>query len=241
MSTYVLVHGSWGGAWCWDRVAPLLEQAGHRVVAPDLPAHGEDTTPLEQVTLDGYVERVGAVLETQAEPVILVGHSHGGVVITQTAERYPDKVKRLVYVCAYLPGNGESLLSWAQQDPDPDSQLLPYLVIDQERGVARIKEEGFKASICNDCSDEDLALLKSSAVEWEPLSSPMTPVQTTAARWGRIPRAYVECLQDRAISPALQKAMYSASPCEPVTSLDASHMPMISRPQELARELLALA
>ena len=86
MSTYVLVHVSWGGAWCWDRVAPLLEQAGHHVVAFDLPAHGEDTTPVEQVTLASYTDRVVAVLDAQSEPVILVGHSHGGVVITQVAE-----------------------------------------------------------------------------------------------------------------------------------------------------------
>jgi pimeloyl-ACP methyl ester carboxylesterase len=241
MGTYVLVHGSWGGAWCWDQVTPLLERAGHRVVAPDLPAHGKDTTPLDGITLQSYTDRVGEALDAQDEPVILVGHSHGGVVITQAAEEHPDRVKRLVYLCAYLPGDGESLLSWAQRDPDPERNLLPYLVIDQERGVAMIKDEGFRASVCNDCSEEDLARLQASVVRWEPLSSPATPVHTTAGRWGRIPRVYIECLQDRAISPALQQAMYSASPCERVLSLNAGHMAMISAPEELARHLLALA
>lgn len=110
MSTYVLVHGAWHGQWCWDKVAPLLRQAGHKVVAFDLPAHGqEDKTPLSEVTFDLYVQRTCEVLAAQAEPVILVGHSSGGAVISGIAERSPMKIEKLVYLTAYLIRDGETM------------------------------------------------------------------------------------------------------------------------------------
>ncbi len=132
------------------------------------------------------------------------------------------------------------MLFWTQQDSSPVT-LLPYLVVDQERNLVMVREDGLKDRLCHDCSDEDLALLRASMVQWEPLSSPATPVQTTVERWGRIPRAYIECLQDRSLSPAIQRAMYLAQPCEQVLSLDAGHMAMITAPQALAKHLLALA
>ena len=107
MSTYVLIHGTWHGAWCWDKVIPLLEQAGHAAIAPDLPGHGKDKTPIPEVTLHAYVNRVCETINAQTEPVILVGHSMAGVIIIQAAEECPERIKMLVYVCAFLPGNGQ--------------------------------------------------------------------------------------------------------------------------------------
>ncbi len=92
MSTYVLVHGAWHGSWCWEKVVPLLEQAGHQVEALDLPGHGQDKTPIREITLAAYTNRVCETLDAQAEPVILVGHSLGGMVITQAAEERPAKI-----------------------------------------------------------------------------------------------------------------------------------------------------
>ena len=78
MSTYVLIHGSWHGGWCWDKTVALLKEAGHQALAPDLPGHGQDKTPVAEITLARFVARVGEILEAQPEPVILVGHSMGG-------------------------------------------------------------------------------------------------------------------------------------------------------------------
>jgi len=103
MSTYVLIHGAWHGAWCWKNIIPFLEKNGHKVVAPDLPGHGEDKRPIAEVTLQAYTDRVCQILDEQSEPVILVGHSMGGVVITQTAEYRPEKIKSL-----YLLSTGQS-------------------------------------------------------------------------------------------------------------------------------------
>jgi pimeloyl-ACP methyl ester carboxylesterase len=83
---FVLVHGSWHGAWCWEKVTPLLEAAGHVAVAVDLPGHGEDRTPPGDVTLSDYTDRICDVVAAQSGPVVLVGHSMGGGAITQAAE-----------------------------------------------------------------------------------------------------------------------------------------------------------
>ncbi len=139
MSTYVLIHGAWAGRWCWEKVAPLLQQAGHQVVPLDLPGHGQDRTPLREITLAAYTKRVCETLDAQAEPVMLVGHSMGGIVITQVAEERPEKIQTLVYLSAFLPQNGESLFQLASGDTG--SLIMPNLMVNEEQGYMTFKEE----------------------------------------------------------------------------------------------------
>src|SRR5215472_7271788 len=108
MNTLVLVHGGGHGAWAWDKVVPLLHEQGHRVIAPNLPGHG-DGRPIGHQTLATYTQRIIEYLDDEPEPVILVGHSMGGLTISQVAEERPDKISALVYLAAFLLGNGQSL------------------------------------------------------------------------------------------------------------------------------------
>jgi pimeloyl-ACP methyl ester carboxylesterase len=110
MSSFVLVHGAWHGSWCWAGVAAALRQAGHAVALVDLPGRAGDPRPHAAITLDDYVRRVGDVIARQGVPVVLAGHSMGGITITQVAEAMPERLARLVYVSAFLPRDGESLL-----------------------------------------------------------------------------------------------------------------------------------
>src|ERR1035441_10945961 len=112
MARILLVHGAFGGAWCWEPVMPGLRAAGHDVQALDLPGDGEDQTPLAQVTLDAYARRVCGALAS-GEPAVLVGHSMGGIVVTQAAARSPQHVAALIYVAAFLPADGQSLMDLA--------------------------------------------------------------------------------------------------------------------------------
>jgi pimeloyl-ACP methyl ester carboxylesterase len=237
MSTFVLIHGAWHGGWCWYKVVALLEQQGHTVVAPDLPSHGRDKTPLAAVTLAAYVDCVCQVIDAQREPVILVGHSMGGGIITQVAEERPDKVKVLVYLAALLPPNGAPMTHGMQDYPD--SLVLRNVVLSDDKSSATLRTEALRETFYADCAAEDVALARLLLVPQAqaPLN---TPIQTSAANFGRVPRVYIACLQDRALTPALQKQLYTAQPCQHVMTMDTSHSPFFSAPAELAAHLVAL-
>lgn len=237
-NTYVLVHGAFSDKSAWTKITPLLEEEGHKVVTLDLPAHGQDTTPADQASLQGYTDRVLQAVDAQEEPVILVGHSMGGTVISQVAEQRPEKVAQLVYVAAFLLPNGKSLLEASQQDAE--SRLGQYLAFAADGKTATLKPEGLKGSFCQDCSDADVAVLSGNAPKPEPTAPLGTPITVTAANWGRVPRVYIETKQDQAVGPTFQKSLYTESPVEKVLSVDSGHLPFVTRPNELATHLLSL-
>ncbi|HEV2523852.1 MAG TPA: alpha/beta fold hydrolase, partial [Gammaproteobacteria bacterium] len=115
MATFILIHGAWQGGWCWERIVPRLEAEGHRVFAPDLPGMGQDPTPLAEITLDRWVQFVSDLVYQQKEKVILVGHSRGGLIISQVAEQLPEHIQSLVYLAAILVPNGGTLANAMQQ------------------------------------------------------------------------------------------------------------------------------
>jgi pimeloyl-ACP methyl ester carboxylesterase len=238
MATFVLVHGAWHGAWCWFKVVPLLQEGGHRVIAIDLPSHGIDRTLTRDVSLRAYAERVCEVLDTCEDPVILAGHSMGGLVISSAAEMRPSKIAKLVYVAAFLLRDGQILLDAAQADTR--SQVLPNVVFNEGRSAATLRDESIRSVFYADCKDDDVALARALLVPQA--AAPLaTPLRATAENWGRIPRIYIECVRDNAISIAMQRAMYAESPCQRVISMNTSHSPFFSAPDELADHLLRLA
>jgi pimeloyl-ACP methyl ester carboxylesterase len=236
MSTFVLVHGAWHGGWCWYRIAARLEAAGHTVFAPDMPGHGTDRTPIETVTMDTIVAKIGGIIDAAKEPVVLAGHSYGGAVITQTAERYADKIRSLTYVAAFLPLNGQSTFDAAAGN---DSALNGRIAFSTD-GITATADPAFhREAFYGRCSDEDLALTRMLLVP-EAVAGFQTPMQTTTANFGRVPRDYIECTEDRAISIARQRRMHTALPCRRVFTLETDHSPFFSTPDALADCLLAL-
>jgi pimeloyl-ACP methyl ester carboxylesterase len=237
MSTYVLIHGAWHGSWCWNKVVPLLEREGHKLEVPDLPGHGSDKTPISEISLQAYTDRVCQILDAQSEPVILVGHSMGGVVITQVGEYRPEKIKKLAYLAAFLLQNGESLLHYSEQDKE--ALVLPNLIMAEDQSHATVREEALKEVFYGDCSDKDVERAKSLLVP-QAAAPFATRVSTTEENFGRVPRVYISCLRDKAISPAMQEKMYKALSCETVISMDTDHSPFFSAAEELARHLLSV-
>ena len=236
MSTFVLVHGAWHGAWCWFKVVPRLKARGHDVVTFDLPAHGIDDARPDAGTLGAYVDRTCQVVDDQAEPVVLVGHSLGGAVITQVAEERPDAIETLVYLSAFLLDDGESLADHRA----PGSALHGNRVVDDEHGTIRVDDGAIEEAFYHDCSAADVTLCRSLMRE-EPVSPMSAPVDTTPDRFGRVRRAYVECTRDQALPPAVQRSMREALPCDPVHRIDSSHSPFLSMPEELVDRLHDIA
>jgi pimeloyl-ACP methyl ester carboxylesterase len=229
VATYVLIHGAQHGGWCWREIEPLLEARGHTVIAPDLPSHGDDKTPASTVTLQSYVDRICAVASAQKEPVILLGHSLGGVAITQAAENCSDRIRALVYLCAYLPRNGESGIDLLQRDPESmiNGNLAPV-----SEGVVTVRSEAFHEAFYTKCSqkDEVFAIARLTPQALAPVA---TPVVTSAEGWGRVPRYYIECNLDRTVTLSLQRDMQAHSPCQQTFTIDTDHSPFFSAPGTL--------
>jgi pimeloyl-ACP methyl ester carboxylesterase len=252
MSTYVLIHGSWHGAWCWRKVTPLLESAGHRVVAPDLPGHGDDRTPFAQVTLDSYAQRIGDVVADQSGPVILVGHSMGGGAITQAAHRCPEGLSMLVYLAAYLPASGVSIAEQALEDFG--SLIHSHIIIDPVRETAEVDSEALRDGFYADCSNDDFSFARERLRldPLGPLTSPIglpdlpdasgsNPPDLPKRGDSGLPRVYIECRKDRVLTPELQQRIQAQFPFARTYSLDTSHSPFFSAPEELVRHLLDCA
>ncbi|HEV2675638.1 MAG TPA: alpha/beta fold hydrolase [Aliidongia sp.] len=236
MAHFLLIHGAAHGGWCWHKVVPLLEAAGHHVLAPDLPGLGTDSTPLAELSLDLWVDRLVDLVQAQPQPVVLVGHSRGGLLVSKIAERIPERVERAVYLTAFLLKDGQTL--WQEASTDLDSIIPTNLIPDEQSGTWTIRKEVVIDGFYGDCSAEDLDFVFP-RLRPEPLFSLHTPIHVTAERFGRIPRHFIECLEDRAITLQAQRRMQAAWPCARVFQLATSHSPFLSAPERLVEVLLA--
>jgi pimeloyl-ACP methyl ester carboxylesterase len=232
--SFVLIAGSWHGAWCWQKIVPLLEALGHSVRTPDLPGTGADKSDPAGATLEGWARFVAERIAMESEPVILVGHSRAGVVISRTAELVPEHLARLVYLSAYLLTPGGTVAAAARADSE---SLVPDNMIPATSGTTCVlREDVVREALFGECADADVEFALAHLAP-EPLKPLVTPLRVTAERFGRVPRAYVECSRDRTISLAAQRRMQAALPCDPVFTLDTDHSPFLSCPQALAKLL----
>jgi pimeloyl-ACP methyl ester carboxylesterase len=237
MKTIMLIHGAWHGAWCWYKIVPRLEAGGRRVVALDLPGHGTDRRSVAGLTMHDYADYVVERMLAEEEPVTLVGHSMGGAVISLAAEQAPDAVERLVYLTAFIPRNGQSL--FAQSSEDPGTRMAGNVEATEDGACSRILVDRGMPIFYGDCAPEDVALARMLLVP-ESLAAVGVPLELTDERWGRVPRAYIECTEDQAISIEMQRSMVDRVPCDPVLTLETSHSPFFSAPDALADMLLSL-
>lgn len=229
MAHFVLVHGAFDGAWSWAHLADNLRTAGHTVLAPDLPGAGQDPTPLSKVTLASTTQRVVDCLRSLDAPAVLVGHSMGGVVVTQAAAEVPAMVAKLVYLAAFRPVDGESLLDLAHLPEGADSQFEEYLIVTGDPPIGTFDPAGARTVFYPDVPEE----LARSAIEKmgpQPLQLFETPVSLGDTILP--PAEYVVCTQVRAVPPALQRLMAQRAPAC-IHELDSGHSPFYSVPGEV--------
>jgi pimeloyl-ACP methyl ester carboxylesterase len=241
MARFVLVHGAFSGAWCWEPMLGPLETAGHVVDTLDLPGSGDDETPLEDVTLARSAARVVEVLGSRPEPAVLVGVSMGGVAITQAASDAPDRVASLIYVCAFMPADGQSLLDLTRLPEGKDDQIQANLVVSGDPPVATMSSaSAAAAAVFNRCTPEQTegALARRRP---QPAVLFSTPVAVDERVLGAIPRSYVLTTADRSLPPALQRRMVREHPSRRVDELDTGHAPYLSMPAELTAVFSELA
>ncbi|ROS41747.1 alpha/beta fold hydrolase [Amycolatopsis thermoflava] len=240
MTTYLLVHGAWHTGECWTRVTPLLEAAGHRVLAPTLTGYG-DTAHLAgpEVGLDTHVADVtGLIREEDLTDVVLVGHSYAGLVISSVANELPDRIARLVYLDAMVPEDGESAA-----DVLPVTQGLIDLALASESGwrVPPMPELPPPAGLFGVTDPDDVAWLRTMLSD-QPVRCLQQPVRLDNPATRAIPRTHIHCTVkpegfSRRPVPAVQP---NGTPAE-IWELPTGHDCMITMPVELSELLLKLA
>lgn len=277
---FVLVHGSWHGGWCYAKVIPHLVKAGHRVVAVDLPGHALDAkfpksyltrpldaeafatepSPVRDIKLDDYVKTIVSTIdELTADgsgPVIQLGHSMGGLPITAVGEAVPDKIRKLVYLTAFMPASGVPGGAYSRTPENAGAKAGAAIKGDPAKiGALRFDTASsdpeyvakLKAAFAADISDEEFQAMCHFLTPDDPAAPFGAPINTTVERWGKIPRAYIHCTEDYAIRlPLQQKYVELADAFVPnnkteIVTLNSSHSPFLSMPAELAAVLLKLA
>ncbi len=234
MASFLLIHGASHGAWCWRDVIPALEERGHTARAIDLPGHGADTTPRDEVTLQSYVEAILGALDA---PTIVVAHSMSGVPATQAADLHPEKFSRLIYLCAFLPGDGDSVTSLSRDWPD---QPLNEAIRRDEGGATfHFDPSLIREKFYHDCP---AALIDRAArhLTPQPISTQKERVTLTGTV-EQVPRSYILCSQDMAVPPDHQRAMASVLPSDEVYDMSSAHSPFLSDPEGLAALLDRIA
>lgn len=234
MATFLLVHGAFHSGWCWDRLIPHLQNLGHDVLAPDLKGCGADKTPHKEVSLEGWAEDIAALAVTAQQPVVMVGHSRGGIVISRAAELAPERFRTLIYLTALMLPDGAAPQDIgrfaAEQGIAHASMFIP-----------RRSDDGLTTFIPDDpidkfylaCSqeDRDWALARLTDEPTQPMGAQL---RVSPERWGAIPRVFIETTQDRVLPINAQRAMIGACPPHEVISMAAEHSPMIDHAPALA-------
>lgn len=244
--TYILVHGGAHGAWSWKKIVPLLEAKDYKVITLDLPSSSNDTVELVNITLDDDVKKITDAANAVEGKVILVGHSSGGVVISQAAELLGShKIDKLIYIDAFLPQNGESVFSLAGKIRDsvkdtstskPDAQQPELLLFSEDKKSCKWNPELVQQLFYHDCSPEDFVFAKAH-LSWQAVATLATPVHLSGSNYGAIKKYYILCTQARDLD---KSSLPSYVHCEQVYKLPSSHSPFFSMPGKLLDIFVAI-
>lgn len=236
MKNYVLVHGAWGAAWEFNKVAKSLTKEGNNVVALDLPGHGENKAEIADITMSSYVQTVVDAVNNLDGKVVLVGHSLAGAIISQVAELIPEKIDRLIYVAAMLLENDSSPLAVMQNDPY--GQLLPNAIFSEDGSYATINQETVRNVLLNDVKDE--AYLNSIVPKFlfKQATQPfMAKAQLSEENFGSVAKYYIKASIDKVISPSAQDKMLTNWQVDEIFTLKSGHFPLTSIPEELVKTI----
>ena len=224
MANFVLVHGAAHGAWCWERLIPILEGSSQveQVIAIDLVGHGGrlEEKPLDQICLGDYADDVVREIESRdLQDVVLVGHSLAGITLPLAAHRLVGRLRRVVYLSTANPPVGQSV---EDRMNDPLSPIS--------------REVDFETMFCNDLDAETSTWLLSRLGPEPP--GPMAEKITVATGPPGVPSTYILLEKDEALPPAFQREQARTVQADEIVTLDAGHSAFASRPQELTELLI---
>lgn len=234
---FLLIHGSWHGAWCWHKIVPRLQAEGHSAHAIDLPGRGRSPARSQLVSLKSMVGAALAAMPEDQTTTIVV-HSRYGVLASQLAELAPERIARTIYLASFMLPNGKAVADYFREDRD--SQLPPFVDINRLGLWDWLRPEAYRHVLYHDCHDEDNALAASLLCR-EPLRPAIGKLQLTDDRYGRVPRGYIRLSEDRAVSPFLQDRLLNETSCDRVETVQAGHSAYFSKPDQLTAAICRIA
>lgn len=237
MRHYVLIHGSWHGAWCWYKIAPRLKAEGHSVVVPDLPGRGRNPAKPIFVSLNTLVDAVGKLLPKDRKTTVVV-HSRYGILASRLAEKFYDRINRTIYLASYMIPPGKKAVEYFRTDSG--SYLRPYFEASRTGLWDWLNPEIYREGLYHDCNDDD-NMLGTMMLCREPLRPVLEKLKLTDERYGSVPRSYIRLTDDRAVTIEMQDMLLNQTTVDRVESIHASHSAYFSKPDELTQTILKLS
>ena len=246
-ATFVLIHPAWFGGWCWGKVTPLLRARGYDVYTPTLTGLGERAHLANpEISLATHIEDVVNVLELEdLRRVILVGNSSGGMVITGVADRVPERLAQVIYLDAFVPENGQSLVDLL---PPDRRQAMEHLVKTEGQGwllprFAPLPPEKILRDIWGVTSDDDVSwvLARLRPTPFRHFKDPIRRANPAAEDLGHV---FIRCQQFQpGKHPAFDRHLEMArqTPGWRARELNTPHLPYVTHPPQLVEVLLELA
>lgn len=235
--TFVLVHGAFQAPYAWQFVKTKLEAAGQKVVVIELQGHGQDQTPVSTITIKSYRDKVVTAITAIKGPVVLVGHSLGGAIITAVADSIPDHIEKLVYLAGFVPANNQSIFDLTSMDPN--SQFGPNLTFSPDGATAMIANDKIMQVFAQDGNDQVKQLLIANNRP-EPIAPQAEKVVLKNPAFASIAKYYIHTNQDHAITIDLQNKMVAAAGIKNVYTVESGHCPMLTKPDEVTTILLKI-
>lgn len=236
--TFILIHGAWQGAWAFDTIVPRLKAAGHDAIAADLPGDGHDATPPGEVNLARYTDKVVSLIDATSGPIVMVGHSMGGVTASQVGELRPDRIALAIYLCAFMLPDGLAVLDFYANYLEPWMKGAHARVTYDAEGLTSRIDPVSAVDVFYHQSDRAVAEAAAARLTPQAEGARRSKLSLTPERYGQIPRVYIEALQDRSVHLPLQRKMQEITGCDAVYALESDHAPQLSMPDALTAMLL---
>ncbi len=232
---FLLIHGSWHGAWCWYKIAPRLRAEGHEAVAVDLPGRGAGWPAL--IGTRQMLAALQAALPETGKTTIVV-HSRYGVLASQLAELEPDRIARTIYLASFMLPNGANVASYFRSDAH--APIKAHVEVNRPGLWDALDPSAYRDILYHDCDDADNELAAQLLCR-EPLRPAISKLKLTDERYGRVPRAYIRLTEDRAVSIELQDRLLNETSVDQVETIQSGHSAYFSQPDLLTGKILKLA
>jgi len=237
VSDLVMIHGAWQGSWALAEVIPILEAMGFRCHAVDMPGNGADGVAPKDVSMAMYMAYLRGLLDGIDAPVIVLGHSSGGIIASQLGELEAPRVHGIIYIAGMMLPSGmkfvELVAGYAKKDPAALG-IAPHLAWSKDGETSTVKPAAARKIFYQDCSAAK-AGAAARQLRPHPERGRDIAARLTKGRFGKIPRAYIEARYDQSVLHKMQRRMQKLVPGARRYSIDTGHAPQLANPDELAK------